>query len=85
VKIEVEDEMLTISGKKEMMKEAGKEGSAYYYRECSYGEFSRSLTLPENAALDKIQTAKCDGGRLKILIPKKIPTSSSKKRNIPLK
>ncbi|USO02286.1 MAG: Hsp20/alpha crystallin family protein [Alphaproteobacteria bacterium] len=85
VKVEVDEDVLIISGKKEMMKEEGKEGSDYYYRECSYGEFSRGLSLPENAALDKVQSAQYDAGRLRIVVPKKKPSAAPKKRKIDLK
>ena len=46
VKLEVNDGVLTISGEK---KEETKDEQTKEVRECSYGSFSRSMTLPEDA------------------------------------
>ncbi|ORX80557.1 HSP20-like chaperone, partial [Anaeromyces robustus] len=57
--------------KEETKKEAKKENNKKYSRiECSYGKFSRSFTLPENANLENIQ-AKMDNGVLEVTINKK--------------
>jgi HSP20 family protein len=54
--------------------ETKKENNKKYSRiECSYGKFSRSFTLPENANLENIQ-AKMDNGVLEVTINKKIET-----------
>ncbi|ORX82182.1 hypothetical protein BCR32DRAFT_279119 [Anaeromyces robustus] len=45
----------------------------YNMIECSYGKFSRSFTLPEDANLDDIQ-AKMENGVLEVII-NKIETS----------
>ncbi|ORX79998.1 HSP20-like chaperone, partial [Anaeromyces robustus] len=73
VKMELSDDdrVLTIS---ETKKEPKKENNKKYSRiECSYGKFSRSFTLPENANLENIQ-AKMDNGVLEVTINKKEET-----------
>ncbi|ORX79999.1 HSP20-like chaperone [Anaeromyces robustus] len=58
----------------ETKKEVKKENNKKYSRiECSYGKFSRSFTLPENANLENIQ-AKMDNGVLEVTINKKEET-----------
>ncbi len=68
-KIEVENNVLTISSEKQEENEL-KEGETFTKREFSYQAFTRSFTLPETVESDKI-TAKYDNGILKIEIPKK--------------
>ncbi|ORX79991.1 HSP20-like chaperone, partial [Anaeromyces robustus] len=54
----------------ETKKEVKKENNKKYSKiECSYGKFSRSFTLPENANLENIQ-AKMDNGVLEVIINK---------------
>jgi HSP20 family protein len=67
VKIEVEDNVLTISGERKSEHEQTSKG--YYRVERSFGSFSRSLTLPEGVDADAIQ-ASFDNGVLEIQIPK---------------
>jgi HSP20 family protein len=67
VKIEVEDNVLTISGERKSEHEQNSKG--YYRVERSYGSFSRSLTLPEGVDADAIQ-ASFDSGVLEVQIPK---------------
>ena len=67
VTIEVEDNVLTVSGERKVEHETSKEG--YYRLERSSGEFRRSLTLPEGVEADKIE-ASFDKGVLEIRIPK---------------
>jgi HSP20 family protein len=67
VKIELEDNVLTISGER---KTADKETEEGYYRvERAYGSFSRTLTLPEGVDADGI-SAGFDRGVLEVQIPK---------------
>jgi HSP20 family protein len=67
-KIEVKDDVLTISNeKKEEKKEDGKN---YMRREFSYCSFSRSFMLPELADSEKIDAA-YHNGVLEVSIPKK--------------
>ena len=64
VKLEVNDGVLTISD--EQTKEV---------RECSYGSFTRSMTLPEDADAEHI-TATSKNGILTVSIPRKAPDQS---------
>jgi HSP20 family protein len=70
-KVELDNNVLTISSQREDKGEqSGKEGS-YTRREFSYQSFQRSFTLPENKVEgDKIAAAYVDG-ILQITIPKK--------------
>ena len=55
VNIELEDNVLTISGERKAEHEERKEG--YYRVERSYGSFSRSLTLPEGVDADAVKAS----------------------------
>jgi HSP20 family protein len=67
VNIELDDNVLTISGQRRSEHESGNEG--YYRVERASGSFSRSLTLPEGVDADGIQ-ANFDNGVLEVKIPK---------------
>ena len=67
-KIEMLDDMLTISAEKEKEEKENKNGR-YNRREYNYTSWLRSFTLPENASADGID-AKYENGELKIKIPK---------------
>ncbi len=67
VSIELEDNVLTVSGERKAEHEERKE--AYYRVERSFGRFSRSLTLPEGVDADAVR-ASFDHGVLEIHIPK---------------
>jgi HSP20 family protein len=67
VNIELEDNVLTISGERKGEHEERKEG--YYRVERAFGSFSRSLTLPEGVHPEAIK-AKFDRGVLEVTIPK---------------
>jgi HSP20 family protein len=67
VNIEVEDNVLTISGERKAEHEERKEG--YYRVERASGSFSRSLTLPEGIDPERVR-ASFDRGVLEIRIPK---------------
>ena len=67
VKIELDDNVLTISGERKAAHEGHKEG--YYRVERSWGKFSRSLTLPEGVDPDSVK-ASFDRGVLEVRIPK---------------
>ncbi len=67
VNIELEDNVLTVSGERKAEREERKEG--YYRVERSSGSFSRSLTLPEGVDPDAIK-ASFDKGVLEVRIPK---------------
>lgn len=67
VSIEVQDNVLTISGERKAEQERKEKG--WYRLERSYGRFSRSLTLPEGVNPDGIG-AQFDKGVLEVSIPK---------------
>jgi HSP20 family protein len=67
VSIEVQDNVLTISGSRDAEHERKEKG--WYRLERSYGSFSRSLTLPEGVDADRVE-ANFDRGVLEVRIPK---------------
>jgi HSP20 family protein len=67
VNIEVKDNVLTVSGERRSEHEEKREG--YYRVERGFGNFSRSLTLPDGVDADKV-TANFDKGVLEVRIPK---------------
>ena len=67
VKIELEDNVLSISGTRRSEQENRKEG--YYRVERATGSFSRSLTLPEGVDPESIR-AQFENGVLEVRIPK---------------
>jgi HSP20 family protein len=68
-KLNVEDDILTISAETKQENVEGGNGKQYSRREYSYSSFTRSFHLPENAKDDSIN-AKYENGILKIMIPK---------------
>jgi HSP20 family protein len=71
VKIEVEDNVLTVGGERKAELEEKHEG--YYRLERATGAFSRSLTLPEGIDPAAV-TASFDNGVLEVRIPKPVQT-----------
>jgi HSP20 family protein len=67
VNIEVEDNVLTVSGERKTEREDSSNG--YHRVERAYGRFSRSLSLPEGIDADQVQ-ADFDKGVLDVRIPK---------------
>jgi HSP20 family protein len=67
VHIEVEDNVLTISGERKSEREERKDG--YFRVERASGHFRRALTLPEGIDPESIQ-ASFDKGVLEVTIPK---------------
>src|SRR5919205_1628034 len=67
VSIELEDNVLTVSGERKAEHEEKREG--FYRMERSFGSFRRALTLPEGVDADAI-TAGFDKGVLEVRIPK---------------
>ena len=67
VNIQLEDSVLTISGERKTEHEQHEQG--YHRLERAFGEFSRSLTLPEGIDLESVQ-ANFDRGVLEVTIPK---------------
>ena len=67
VNIELEDNVLTLSGERKSEHEEKREG--FYRVERSFGAFSRSLTLPRGVDADGV-AATFDKGVLEVRIPK---------------
>ena len=67
VKIELEDNTLTVSGERKAEHES--EGEGYYRVERASGSFSRSLTLPQGVDAEAV-SASFDRGVLEVRIPK---------------
>lgn len=75
VKIEVEDDVLTVSGEHREEKEEKKE--QYVRRERRYGSFSRSMAMPRGVKPDDIQ-ATTEDGVLEVTIP--LPKAEAKQK-----
>ena len=67
VNVQLEDNVLTISGERNAQHEQHEEG--YYRIERAFGTFARSLTLPDGVDPDAVH-ANFDRGVLEIRIPK---------------
>lgn len=74
VKIEVEDDVLTVSG--EHTEEKEEKEKHYVRRERRFGSFSRSLNLPAGVDPEQIE-AECENGVCEIAIP--LPKQAEKK------
>ena len=66
VKVEVADDAVTIHGERKEEKKEEKKG--YYYNECRYGSFYRSIPLPEGVEASKA-TAEFHNGVLEVMMP----------------
>ncbi|HEX6331236.1 MAG TPA: Hsp20/alpha crystallin family protein [Actinomycetota bacterium] len=67
VEVSVEDSTLTISGSREFSSEVKEE--AFHRVERRYGSFTRAITLPQTADLEKVD-ARFDKGVLTVEVPK---------------
>src|ERR1700744_778177 len=75
VNIEVEENVLTISGERKSEHQDRKAG--YYRVERSYGSFRRSLTLPEGVEADPVR-ATSPTGVLELTVPKPVQQAPRK-------
>jgi len=67
IDISINNDMITIRGKREV--EATVSEDDYFYQECYWGGFSRSIILPMEITADKVQ-ASLKNGVLTIVLPK---------------
>lgn len=67
LEVTVDGDLLTIKGRREEEKEVKEEN--YYCAERSFGEFSRTVRLPEGVAAEAIE-ASCADGVLEVTIPR---------------
>jgi HSP20 family protein len=79
ISVQVEGDMLTISGHRSDDRKEEREG--YYHSERSYGSFQRSIALPPGIDADAI-TASFEHGVLEVTLPKPPPKPSGKKIGI---
>ena len=82
INIEIKENTLVISGERKIKKEL-KEGD-YYKIESSFGSFSRSFSLPENADVENIH-AQSEDGVLEVVIPKLEEKEDDKVKKIEIK
>ena len=80
VKVELTDEMLTLSGERKQEKEEKREG--FYRNERSYGSFYRQLPLPQGVKTEKAN-AVFHNGVLEITMP--APKMESHTRRLEIK
>jgi len=80
VNVEVDDGMLTISGERSEEHEDNRDD--YYRSERSYGQFFRSIPLPEGVTGEQCDATFKDGV-LEVTMPK--PAETSKRRRIDVK
>jgi HSP20 family protein len=81
--VEADDELMTISAKKEKEEKEEKDGR-FTRREYNFNSWSRTFNLPENCDPSKI-SAEYKNGELFIMIPKTKSEYVSKFRNISVK
>lgn len=67
IDISIQNDMITIRGQRQREKEIKDED--YFYQECYWGGFSRSIILPVEVRTDKIDAALKDGV-LTVILPK---------------
>jgi HSP20 family protein len=80
VTIEIENDVLSISGEKTEERTEGDEERSYHVWERSYGSFRRSFALPRTVAGGEA-TARFDNGVLEVRLPKK-PEAKGRKIEI---
>ncbi len=78
VKVTVQDEVLTISGERQMEKDPGRK---FHRVERPYGRFARSFSLPEEADATKVN-AEFREGMLRVHLPK---AEKAKPRSVEVK
>jgi HSP20 family protein len=83
-KIEVHNELLTVSSEKQEKTESKDKNERYTKREFSYQAFTRTFTLPDSADGDKVE-ANYDKGILTVSIPKKEEAKPKSPRMIEIK
>jgi HSP20 family protein len=80
VKVEVEDNMLTISGERTDEREDNREG--YYRSERSYGQFYRAIPLPEGVSAEQCDATFKDGV---LEVSLKVPQQRERSKQIPIR
>ena len=75
IKVDVKENVLTISGERHSKEEVKEKD--YYRMESSFGKFSRTFSLPDNADIENIE-ASSDNGVLEVIIPKLATKAAAK-------
>ncbi len=79
IDVNVSENLITIKGEKKSQEEKKKEG--YYYSECSFGSFERSIEIPREVQMDKTRASFKDGV-LEVRLPK---TEEAKRKETKIK
>lgn len=79
VKVELLDNAVVIQG--ERKREHKEDHQGYHRYERSYGQFYRSIPLPEGAKMDQVK-AELQDGVLKVSVP--VPVAEKKSRPVPI-
>ncbi|KAF7796910.1 hypothetical protein EIP86_008095 [Pleurotus ostreatoroseus] len=79
VSIDVQNDVLTVSGESKISEERDENG--YAVRERRYGKFSRSIPLPKGVKGEEIKAA-MENGVLSVTFPKTTPEQTPKKITI---
>lgn len=74
IDVSINNDMVTIRGLRQRQEEVAKED--YFYQECYWGGFSRSIILPVEVKEDKID-AVLENGILTVILPKAIKAKST--------
>jgi len=80
IDVSIVNDMLTIRGERKM--EKSQQGKEYFFQECYWGAFSRSIILPVEVETKKID-ATIKNGILTVILPK--ANTVDAKKNIPVK
>lgn len=78
IDITINNDMVTIRGKREFEKEADEED--YFIQECYWGGFSRSIILPAEIVADKVDASLKNG-----VLTIKLPKVSTKSKSVSVK
>lgn len=75
IDVSINDDMVTIRGERKKDVEVSSED--YFYQECYWGKFSRSVILPQEIEVNKVK-AEIQDGILTVRLPKSTKTKSRK-------
>jgi len=81
IKVDINDDVITLRGEKKMESKHGEEGSDSYYKERSFGSFTRKFALPDGVDPKSIKASFKDGV-LKMHLPKTNAQQSTHEINI---
>lgn len=82
ISVQVEDNVLVVSGERKVKEEIKEEN--YYKVESSFGSFSRSFSLPEEADVENIHAESVDGV-LEVVVPKLESAKVDKVKKVAIK